>query len=159
MRRGRRHAAAVITGLLGVVSLSSCHLPRWPVEAPLTSGFGLRFLGPEIDVHRGVDFAVSEGTPVQAMANGRIQFAGTMAGFGKVIWINHSQGLKSIYAHLSAINVRAGQQVGAGEIIGESGSTGDVTAAHLHFEVWRWGKPVDPISILGGSPNVLAKRP
>ncbi|HAT37969.1 MAG TPA: hypothetical protein DCS75_05715 [Gemmatimonadetes bacterium] len=158
MRRGRRHAAAVITGLLGM-SLSSCHLPRWPVEAPLTSGFGLRFLGRELDVHRGIDFAVNEGTPIHAMSNGRIQFAGTMAGFGKVIWINHSKGLKSIYAHLSTINVRVGQRVGAGEIIGESGATGDVTAAHLHFEVWRWGKPVDPISILGGSPDILAKRP
>ena len=154
----RRHAAAVITGLLGM-SLSSCHLPRWPVEAPLTSGFGLRFLGLEPDVHRGVDCAVSEGTPIHAMAQGRIQFAGTMAGFGKVIWINHSQGLESIYAHLSTIDVRVGQRVGAGEIIGESGATGDVTAAPLHFEVWRWGNPVDPILILGGKPQASAKRP
>ena len=81
-----------------------------------------------------------------------------MAGFGNVIWIDHSQGLKSIYAHLSVITVHAGQQLDAGELIGESGATGDVTAAHLHFEVWRWGRPVDPISVLGGRPRVLGTK-
>ena len=153
----RRHAAAVVTGLLGL-SLSACQLPRWPVEASLTSGFGLRFLGLAPDVHRGVDFGVPEGTPVHAMARGKIEFAGTMAGFGKVIWIDHDQGLKSIYAHLSVISVEAGKRVDAGELIGESGATGDVTAAHLHFEVWRWGKPVDPISVFGGRPRALLTK-
>ena len=157
MNRERRYAATVVTGLLGL-SLSACHLPRWPVEAPITSGFGLRFLGLNPDVHRGVDFGVPEGTPIRAMASGTVRFSGTMAGFGNVIWIDHSQGLKSIYAHLSVITVHAGQQLDAGELIGESGATGDVTAAHLHFEVWRWGKPVDPISVLGGRPRVLGTK-
>lgn len=143
----------VAVGLLGL-TLSACHLPRWPVEAPLTSGFGLRFLGLRPDVHHGVDLGVPTGTPVHAMAGGTIRFAGTMSGFGNVIWIDHINGLMSIYAHLSVIDVQAGQRVGAGDPIGASGASGSVTAPHLHFEVWRWGRPVDPIPVLGGRPTV-----
>jgi len=87
------------------------------------------------------------------MAGGRVRFAGVMSGFGNVVWIDHSSGLLSLYAHLSEIRVREGEQVDAGHLIGLSGATGDVTAPHLHFEVWRWGRPVDPIPILGGKPK------
>ena len=143
--------------LLGVslltLTLAGCHLPRWPVDATLTSGFGVRLLGANPDVHRGVDLDVPTGTNVQAMAGGRVRFAGVMSGFGNVIWIDHSSGLLSLYAHLSEIRVSEGQQVDAGHPIGLSGATGDVTAPHLHFEVWRWGRPVDPIPILGGKPK------
>jgi len=150
--QGRRRWAAVTIGLLGL-TLSACHLPRWPVEAPMTSGFGLRFLGLRPDVHRGVDLDVPTGTRVHAIAGGTIRFAGTMSGFGNVIWIDHIHGLMSIYAHLSAIDVRAGERVGAGDPIGASGASGSVTAPHLHLEVWRWGRPVDPIPVLGGRPT------
>ena len=135
------------------VAVAGCHLPRWPVDASLTSGFGLRFLGSRPDVHRGVDLDVPTGTPVSAMANGRVRFAGVMRGFGNVIWIDHASGIVSVYAHLSDIRVLDGQDVDAGQLIGLSGATGDVTAPHLHFEVWRWGRPVDPIPLLGGKPR------
>lgn len=151
MTRSRRRAAAVLAGLLGV-TLSACHLPRWPVEAPLTSGFGLRFLGVRPDIHRGVDLGVPTGTRVFAMAGGTVRFAGTMSGFGNVIWIDHANGFTSIYAHLSVIGVQTDQRVDAGDPIGASGASGSVTAPHLHFEVWRWGRPVDPITVLGGRP-------
>ncbi|MCH1571674.1 MAG: M23 family metallopeptidase [Longimicrobiales bacterium] len=152
MTRTRRHRAAVVVGLLGL-TLSACHLPRWPVEAPMTSGFGLRFLGLRPDVHRGVDLDVPTGTRVHAIAGGTVRFAGTMSGFGNVIWIDHIHGLMSIYAHLSAIDVRAGERVRTGDAIGASGASGIVTAPHLHLEVWRWGRPVDPIPVLGGRPT------
>ena len=152
MTRSRRRAASVLAGLLGV-TLSACHLPRWPVEAPLTSGFGLRFLGIRPDVHRGVDLGVPIGTRVFAMAGGTVRFSGAMSGFGNVIWIDHTNGLTSIYAHLSVIDVQAGQRVDAGAPIGASGASGSVTAPHLHFEVRRWGRPVDPITVLGGRPS------
>jgi murein DD-endopeptidase MepM/ murein hydrolase activator NlpD len=87
------------------------------------------------------------------MANGRIRFAGVMRGFGNVIWIDHAAGVLTIYAHLSEIAVTEGQQVSAGDRIGASGASGDVTAPHLHFEVWRFGRPVDPIAMLGGKPS------
>jgi len=138
---------------LVLAALSGCYLPRWPVDATPTSGFGLRFMGLRPDIHRGVDLDVPTGTPVRAMAGGRIRFAGTMSGFGSVIWIDHSGGMLSIYAHLSQIGVTAGQSVRAGDPIGLSGATGQVTAPHLHFEVWRWGRPVDPVPVLGSKPG------
>ena len=76
------------------------------------------------------------------MAGGTVRFAGTMSGFGNVIWIDHANGFTSIYAHLSVIDVQTDQRVDAGDPIGASGASGSVTAPHLHFEVWRWGRPV-----------------
>jgi len=149
MRRTVQTALAVTTVLL----VQGCHLPRWPVDAPITSGFGLRFLGMRPDIHRGVDLDVPTGTPVEAMAEAQVRFAGAMRGFGNVIWLDHGSGLLSVYAHLSEIRVREGTRVGAGTVIGLSGASGDVTAPHLHFEVWRWGREVDPVPILGGMPS------
>ena len=93
------------------------------------------------------------GTPVQAMYGGRVRFAGVMRGFGNVIWIDHEAGIVTVYAHLSQIAVQEGQSIRAGENLGLSGASGEVTAPHLHFEVWRWGRPVDPVAILGGHPG------
>ena len=137
-----------------VVGATGCHLPRWPVDASLTSGFGLRFIGARPDVHRGGDLNIPTGTPVEAMADGTVGFAGVMRGFGNVVRIDHAGGIESVYAHLSVIQVDDGQRLRAGDFIGLSGATGDVTAPHLHFEVWRWGRPVDPIPVLGGKPGV-----
>jgi murein DD-endopeptidase MepM/ murein hydrolase activator NlpD len=138
--------------LAALLTVSGCRLPRWPVDAPLTSGFGLRWFGVHPDVHRGVDLDVPTGTAVHAMYGGRVRFAGVMRGFGNVVWLDHEAGMVTVYAHLSQIAVREGQSVGTGEHLGLSGASGDVTAPHLHFEVWRWGRPVDPIAILGGRP-------
>ena len=87
------------------------------------------------------------------MARGRVRFSGVMRGFGNVIWIDHPGGFMSVYAHLSRLQVEEGQAVETGEHIGLSGATGDVTAPHLHFEVWRWGRSVDPVPVLGGKPG------
>ena len=144
-RRGVAAAALVL--------LAGCALPRWPVHAPVTSDFGVRLRGFWPDVHQGVDMDVPSGTPVGAMATGTVRFAGVMRGFGNVIWIDHASGILSLYAHLSEIRVQPGERIGAGQIIGLSGATGDVTAPHLHFEVWRWGRPVDPVPVLGGLPR------
>jgi murein DD-endopeptidase MepM/ murein hydrolase activator NlpD len=123
------------------------------VDSDLSSGFGVRFMGVRPDLHRGIDMDVPTGTPVHAMARGQVRFAGVMRGFGNVVWIDHPSGILSLYAHLSEIRVGRGASVRTGEVIGLSGATGDVTAPHLHFEVWRWGRPVDPIPILGGRPS------
>ncbi len=110
-------------------------------------------LGRSPDIHRGVDLDVPTGTPVGAMFRGRVTFAGTQSGFGQIVWLDHSDGIRSGYAHLSEIVVTVGQEVQAGETVGSSGATGNVTAPHLHFEVWRWGRPIDPIPLLGGRPH------
>ena len=142
-----------VSAALALLVLSGCHLPRWPVEAPITSGFGLRFLGIRPDIHRGVDLDVPSGTPVGAMAEASVRFAGVMSGFGSVVWLDHGGGLLTVYAHLSEIRVTEGQRIGPGHVLGLSGASGSVTAPHLHFEVWRWGREVDPVPLLGGAPR------
>jgi murein DD-endopeptidase MepM/ murein hydrolase activator NlpD len=130
-----------------------CGIPRWPVDAPLSSDFGLRMRGLRPDIHRGVDFPVPTGTQIRAMADARVRYAGTMSGFGNVVWLDHGATILSVYAHLSSISVVQGDFVRRGEIVGLSGATGDVTAPHLHFEVWRGGREVDPVPLCGGRPG------
>jgi murein DD-endopeptidase MepM/ murein hydrolase activator NlpD len=132
---------------------TGCAIPRWPVDAPLTSPFGLRARGIRPDLHRGVDLAVPEGTPVRTMAPGRVRFAGTQTGYGTVVWVDHGSSVLTVYAHLSELRVKTGDRLGGRDILGLSGSTGDATAPHLHFEVWRWGREVDPVPLLGGRPR------
>jgi murein DD-endopeptidase MepM/ murein hydrolase activator NlpD len=119
----------------------------------MTSGYGLRMRGAWPDVHHGVDLDVSSGTPVRAMAAGRVRFAGTMSGLGTVVWLDHGGAILSVYAHLSELRVAAGGSVGPGQVVGLSGATGNAEAPHLHFEVWRWGRAVDPVPLLGGRPG------
>lgn len=146
----RRAVAGAIVGF--TVLSAGCAIPRWPVDAPLTSAFGVRFRGVLPGIHRGVDLAVPTGTPVQVMNPGVVRFAGTMRGYGEVIWVDHGGSVLSVYAHLSRLDVRTGEGVEARQVIGLSGATGDVTAPHLHFEIWRWGRPTDPVPLLGGRP-------
>jgi murein DD-endopeptidase MepM/ murein hydrolase activator NlpD len=136
-----------------LLSTAACGIPRWPVDAPLTSDFGLRFRGASPDIHRGVDLRVPSGTEVHAMAEGSVRFAGTQSGFGNVVWLDHGGSILTVYAHLSTIRVRQGERVRRGEVLGLSGQTGDATAPHLHFEVWRGGHEVDPVPLLGGRPR------
>ncbi len=135
-----------------IFATAACHLPRWPVDAPITSAYGLRLRGVRPDIHRGVDLDVPTGTPVAAMSEARVRFSGVMAGFGNVVWLDHGGGLLTVYAHLSEIRVREGARIGPGDILGLSGASGDVSGPHLHFEVWRWGREVDPVPLLGGRP-------
>jgi murein DD-endopeptidase MepM/ murein hydrolase activator NlpD len=145
----RRPAALVLVGL----AAAGCSIPRWPVEGPVTSPFGLRWRGLLPELHRGVDIAVPEGTPVRTMAPGRVRFAGAMAGYGTVVWMDHGGEVLTLYAHLSRLAVRAGDVVEGGAVIGLSGSSGDATGPHVHFELWRWGRERDPVPLLGGRPG------
>lgn len=130
-----------------------CHIPRWPVEGPLISPFGIRFRGLKPNLHRGVDIAVPDGTGVRAMTRGRVRFAGAMAGYGNVVWLDHPGGLISVYGHLSAIQVERGEAVRGGQVIALSGHSGNASGPHLHFEVWRHGREIDPVPFLGGFPK------
>jgi murein DD-endopeptidase MepM/ murein hydrolase activator NlpD len=125
----------------------------------MTSPFGLRWSGILPGIHHGVDIYVPEGTPVHAMASGRVRYAGWMSGFGNVIWLEHRGNTLSVYAHLSRIDVRAGDRVSGRQVIGHSGSTGDASGPHLHFEVWVAGRPVDPVPFLGRRPPVTRRAP
>jgi murein DD-endopeptidase MepM/ murein hydrolase activator NlpD len=112
------------------------------------SGFGYR-IHPIFKVkkmHYGIDFTAPKGTAIQATGSGKVVKATRNAGFGNHIIIDHGFGFKTIYAHLSKINVRQGEQVIRGQLIGTVGSSGISTAPHCHYEVHINGKPVNPIS-------------
>jgi murein DD-endopeptidase MepM/ murein hydrolase activator NlpD len=117
-----------------------------PVAAPLSSHFGWRadpFHG-QARFHRGVDIAAAYGREVPAAGTGDVVFAGEDGGYGNTVVIQHAGGVRTRYAHLSSVQVAAGQQVGEGAVIGRVGSTGRSTGPHLHFEVLQDGHPVDP---------------
>ncbi len=100
--------------------------------------------------HRGVDVAARTGTVVHAIANGFVTFVGRKGGYGNVLEISHSNSLKSRYAHLNTFNVSLGDVVRKGDDVAEVGSTGRVTGPHLHLEVWKNGKPINPVKYLEG---------
>ena len=148
-----RRGKVVLPVLLLTILSAGCSIPRWPVQGTLTSPYGIRFLGIRPDLHRGVDIQVPDGTEVLAMADGRVRFAGTMSGYGNVIWLDHPGEVISVYAHLSSILVVRGEVVGGRQRIGLSGHSGNAAGPHLHFEVWRHGREVDPVAFLGGFPG------
>jgi len=118
-----------------------------PVEGRVSTSFGLeRYVNGHFSYrHRGVDLACPEGTPVKAAAAGTVSLADdAFILHGKTIILDHGQGVSSLYLHLSAIEVTAGQQVEAGQVIGRVGSTGVATGPHLHFAVYAHHEPVDP---------------
>ncbi len=126
---------------------------RLPIPgAELTSSFGNR-IDPLVHshaFHAGLDFAARTGTPIVAAAGGSVAFAGFRSDFGRVVEIDHGNGLTTRYAHASELLVRARQIVAPGEIIARVGSSGRSTGPHLHFEVVRAGSAVDPKRYLAG---------
>lgn len=107
--------------------------PRWVVGCAACSSN-----------HQGVDFAAAIGTPVVAALPGRVVSAGAFGGYGNQVLLQHADGTSTRYGHLSAIDVRPGQVLRAGERLGAVGNTGVSTGAHLHFEVVVAGTPIDP---------------
>lgn len=115
------------------------------------SGYGLRKhpIGGDIRFHRGVDLQpVYVGKPVYAVLNGVVTYAGPLGGKGLVVQIKHDNGLETIYAHNSRLLVKRGMHVKQGQQISKAGSTGYSTGPHLHFEVWKNGKHVNPLLYL-----------
>jgi murein DD-endopeptidase MepM/ murein hydrolase activator NlpD len=121
-----------------------------PAPGEVSSVFGGRrvFNGQPRSSHRGVDMRAATGQPILAMAGGRVGIAEEQYFSGNVVFIEHGQGLVSLYAHLSAFSVAAGDVVRAGQEIGLAGATGRVSGPHLHWGVNILGKPVDPLSLL-----------
>jgi murein DD-endopeptidase MepM/ murein hydrolase activator NlpD len=115
----------------------------------LMSGFGYRIhpIYKTLRMHTGVDFTAPTGTPIYATGNGIVQVAErNNHGYGRMVTIDHGYGYETLYAHLSQIKVKPGQEVKRGEIIGLVGNTGISTAPHLHYEVVRNGRKVNPIN-------------
>jgi murein DD-endopeptidase MepM/ murein hydrolase activator NlpD len=113
------------------------------------SGFGYRIhpIYKTRKMHTGVDLTAPVGTKIYATGDGTVIKAGySRGGYGKRVIINHSFGYKTVYAHMSAIDVKSGQKIKRGDVIGEVGNTGRSTAPHLHYEIRYKNKPVDPVN-------------
>ena len=127
-----------------------------PEGRPVANGFISSYFGERSDpfdgreaFHKGVDFAATQGSNVTAVAAGVVTWAGERSGYGKLIEINHGDGFVTRYAHNERTLVTVGQTVKRGEPVALMGSTGRSTGPHVHFEVLRNGRQVDPLSFVG----------
>ncbi len=118
----------------------------WPVHPhPITSEFGYREFRGINGFHYGLDVAVWTGTPVHATKGGTVTVAGWLPGLGLAVEIAHEAGYSTLYGHNSRLLVRAGAKVKAGDVIALSGSSGNSTGPHVHYEMHLYGTPVDPL--------------
>lgn len=114
----------------------------------VASGYGYRIdpIYKTIKLHAGLDFTCPQGTPIYATADGTVASAGNQGdGYGNHVVINHGYGYQTLYAHMYRISARRGQRVKRGEVIGYVGSTGKSTGPHLHYEVHKNGRKIDPV--------------
>ncbi|MBR9971893.1 M23 family metallopeptidase [Magnetospirillum sulfuroxidans] len=138
-------------------------LLKTPVDgAKITSGFGMRnhpILGYS-KMHKGIDFGVPTGTPIQAAGDGTVEIAGFNGSYGNYVRLRHGSGFGTAYAHMSRIatGIAPGKRVAQGQIIGFVGTTGRSTGAHLHYEVLRGKDQINPLSVKMPTTTKLAGR-
>ncbi len=153
LRRFQRWTGLPVDGVAGQTTIAALRKPpatcpislAWPLQAAVGDLFGPR--GNRF--HAGIDLIAPTGASVQAAAPGRVAFAGfARGGWGKLVVVVHRDGVRTLYAHLSAIDVHRGAAVETGERLGLVGATGDANGPHLHFEVRLRGAAVDPRSAL-----------
>ena len=145
-----------LSALENVILARELHQEIHPEGRPVASGFISSYFGERADpfdgleaFHKGVDFAGTPGSPVTAVAAGVVTWAGERTGYGKLIEINHGDGFTTRYGHNERTLVTVGQTVKRGERIALMGSTGRSTGPHVHFEVLRNGRQVNPLSYIG----------
>ena len=124
----------------------------WPVSGRISSSYGYR-QHPKTgmrDYHSGMDIAADPGLAVKATADGIVSFAGWSGGSGNLVALEHGFGYSTFYAHNKQVVVKVGQKIKRGDIIGYVGSTGNSTGPHLHYEVWKKGKSLNPYNFING---------
>ena len=132
----------------------------WPLDGRLMSPFGGRsdpFSG-EGAIHTGVDLSAQYGTPVRATADGMVAFASWGGQYGKLVIVDHGNGMQTYYAHMSQFDVITGQEIRRGDTVGRSGSSGKSTGPHLHYEVRMGGTPINPYPYLAQSPVSMSAK-
>lgn len=125
----------------------------YPVRAGISSPFGMREhpkSGAD-NFHTGIDLSTPPGNPVRATADGIVSFSGRNGGSGNLVVLEHGHGYSTLYAHNSRLSVKVGQKVKRGDVLSYSGSTGNSTGPHLHYEIWKDSRPVNPRNYLKGS--------
>ncbi|QDG56815.1 M23 family metallopeptidase [Pseudomonas sp. NIBRBAC000502773] len=122
-----------------------------PVNGPLSSKFGVRrfFNGEERNPHSGLDFAVPAGTPIKTPANGKVILVGNYFFNGNTVFVDHGQGFISMFCHMSKIDVKVGDQLVRGTVVGKVGATGRATGPHMHWNVSLNDARVDPAIFIG----------
>lgn len=145
-----------------IIAIGTKPLPEgclflWPVQGPVSSDYGYRFIFGETNFHQGVDIAAPMGTAIAAGADGQVVFAGERGSYGNLVILRHDNGFYSYYGHCSKLLVTVGQSVTQGQIIAAVGSTGRSTGPHCHFELRYDGSPIDPLLYLPGENNAPAR--
>ncbi len=144
---GTKAKAPAATGGLfyGGASVRSDNGLEWPLFGDISSYYGKRGRRP----HRGIDIRAKRGTAVMAAGVGTVEFAGRQHGYGKVVIIRHTNKMKTLYGHLSVIEVKRGERVTHGTEIGSVGTTGNASGPHLHFEIHNEkDQPMDPLNVI-----------
>ena len=162
---GTEAALDVLSDLLGVLgsrldsmrdgverkaALASATPSVWPVAGWLTSSYGNRRdpITKSADFHPGLDISADYGQPVLATGDATVASAGPNGAYGNMVMLDHGFGIVTKYGHLSRFNVRGGERVARGHVIGYVGSTGRSTGAHLHYEIWMNGRLTNPMTLL-----------
>jgi murein DD-endopeptidase MepM/ murein hydrolase activator NlpD len=148
---GKSAAASVKTN--GAAQVGRRLPANWPARGPVTSDFGWRWFRGLPEFHTGVDIALPYGTPVAATGDGVVLGSGWQPGYGWSVFIQHDQGYDTLFAHLSVTSVKVGDTVSPGTLVGLSGSSGNSTGPHLHYEVWKDGRLLDPRPLMDGGPS------
>ena len=130
---------------------------KLPVSMPVLTAFRYSSnFGPrDGKLHKGVDMAGPTGSPIYATGDGVVIFSGWQSGYGKVVKIQHDFGFTTVYAHQNKLRVTKGQRVSRGERIGDMGSTGRSSGPHLHYEVVKNGRAVNPMNYIKAGQNVF----
>ncbi len=123
---------------------------RWPVVGKISSPFGWRRhpVTRRRDFHTGIDVRAPRGREIKAAKAGRVEYAGWMGGYGRVVVIRHNDGYSTLYAHCNSLSVRNGQSVSQGQTIASVGTSGRTTGPHLHFEIRQGKSPMNPLKLL-----------
>jgi len=126
---------------------------RWPASGFVTKEFIAGSVVRGIKPHLGIDIAGPEDGPVVAAASGVVARTGFDDFLGNYVEIQHGMGYLTVYGHCSRVAVNRGDRIAAGQVVAYVGSTGQVTAPHLHFEIWEQGEAIDPRQIVAGEPD------
>lgn len=143
---------SVKTEIEGQQALARATPSVWPISGWLSSAYGYRkdpYTGLP-DFHAAIDIAAERGKPIRATADGTVESVGYLGNYGNQVLLNHGHTIATRYGHLSGFNVRLGQKVKRGEVIGYVGATGRATSPHLHYEIIIDGKTMNPLRLLTG---------
>lgn len=140
----------VRTGVERRQALAEATPSIWPAQGWLSSSYGRRtdpFTG-KSDFHPALDISTEYGKPIYATANGTVQVASRSGAYGNLVQLSHGFGLMTRYGHMSRFAVKVGDEVKRGDVIGYVGATGRASGAHVHYEIWVNGRPINPLKLL-----------